>query len=101
GEPVRRPDRLRRAVVRRGSVAAVPRRGDVPADPPVDRVLVRAGVRRRAAGLRGPLTPTWSGEGGIRTRGPVLPGHRFSKAALSTTQPPLRKAGPGRPSRES
>ena len=34
---------------------------------------------------------TSSGEGGIRTRGPVLPGHRFSKAALSTTQPPLRR----------
>ncbi len=32
-----------------------------------------------------------SGEGGIRTRGRVLPLRRFSKAVLSTTQPPLRK----------
>ena len=31
-----------------------------------------------------------SGEGGIRTRGGVLPPRRFSKAVLSTTQPPLR-----------
>src|SRR5262245_47253789 len=31
-----------------------------------------------------------SGEGGIRTRGAVLPARRFSKAVLSTTQPPLR-----------
>jgi hypothetical protein len=31
-----------------------------------------------------------SGEGGIRTRGKVLPLRRFSKAVLSTTQPPLR-----------
>lgn len=30
-----------------------------------------------------------SGEGGIRTRGAVLPARRFSKAVLSTTQPPL------------
>jgi hypothetical protein len=32
----------------------------------------------------------FSGEGGIRTRGRVLPLRRFSKAVLSTTQPPLR-----------
>ena len=32
-----------------------------------------------------------SGEGGIRTRGRVLPLHRFSKPALSATQPPLRR----------
>jgi len=31
-----------------------------------------------------------SGEGGIRTRGGVLPPRRFSKAVLSTTQPPLQ-----------
>ena len=31
----------------------------------------------------------FSGEGGIRTRGGVLPPRRFSKAVLSTTQPPL------------
>lgn len=31
-----------------------------------------------------------SGEDGIRTRGRVLPRHRFSKPALSATQPPLR-----------
>ena len=31
-----------------------------------------------------------NGEGGIRTRGKVLPLRRFSKAVLSTTQPPLR-----------
>ena len=30
-----------------------------------------------------------NGEGGIRTRGTVLPVRRFSKAVLSTTQPPL------------
>lgn len=30
-----------------------------------------------------------NGEGGIRTRGGVLPPRRFSKAVLSTTQPPL------------
>jgi hypothetical protein len=30
------------------------------------------------------------GEGGIRTPGTVLPVQRFSKAPLSTTQPPLR-----------
>src|SRR2546429_9412524 len=33
-----------------------------------------------------------SGEDGIRTRGAVLPAHRFSKPALSATQPPLRKS---------
>src|SRR5215203_5111178 len=32
-----------------------------------------------------------SGEGGIRTRGGVLPPRRFSKAVLSTTQPPLQR----------
>src|SRR5262249_23570338 len=32
---------------------------------------------------------TITGEGGIRTRGTVLPVRRFSKAVLSTTQPPL------------
>ncbi len=31
-----------------------------------------------------------SGEGGIRTRGAILLARRFSKAVLSTTQPPLR-----------
>ncbi len=31
-----------------------------------------------------------SGEDGIRTRGRVLPRHRFSKPALSATQPPLQ-----------
>jgi len=31
-----------------------------------------------------------NGEDGIRTRGGVLPPHRFSKPALSATQPPLR-----------
>jgi hypothetical protein len=31
-----------------------------------------------------------SGEGGIRTRGGVLPPRRFSKAVLSATQPPLQ-----------
>jgi hypothetical protein len=31
-----------------------------------------------------------NGEGGIRTRGKVLPLRRFSKAVLSTTQPPLQ-----------
>src|SRR5438046_10563227 len=38
-----------------------------------------------------------SGEDGIRTRGRVLPLHRFSKPALSATQPPLRNppVGPG------
>ena len=35
---------------------------------------------------------TKSGEDGIRTRGAVLPAHRFSKPALSATQPPLRKS---------
>ncbi len=30
------------------------------------------------------------GEGGIRTPGTVLPARRFSKAVLSTTQPPLQ-----------
>src|SRR5438874_7406285 len=34
-----------------------------------------------------------SGEDGIRTRGGVLPPHRFSKPALSATQPPLRLVG--------
>src|SRR5262245_55319073 len=33
---------------------------------------------------------SWSGEGGIRTRGRVLSLHRFSKPALSATQPPLQ-----------
>ena len=33
-----------------------------------------------------------SGEDRIRTCGRVLPLHRFSKPALSTTQPPLRAA---------
>ena len=33
------------------------------------------------------------GEGGIRTPGRLLHLRRFSKALLSTTQPPLRKAG--------
>src|SRR5262245_56472869 len=33
-----------------------------------------------------------SGEGGIRTRGTVLPVRRFSKPVLSTTQPPLRRS---------
>ncbi len=37
----------------------------------------------------GSLTASESGEGGIRTRGEVLPPRRFSKAVLSTTQPPL------------
>ena len=32
------------------------------------------------------------GEGGIRTRDPGYPRYRFSRPALSTTQPPLRKA---------
>ena len=31
-----------------------------------------------------------NGEDGIRTRGRVLPRHRFSKPALSATQPPLQ-----------
>ena len=35
-------------------------------------------------------TSELSGEGGIRTPGAVLPARRFSKAVLSTTQPPLR-----------
>src|SRR5262249_33027375 len=34
--------------------------------------------------------PKVSGEDGIRTRGGVLPPHRFSKPALSAAQPPLR-----------
>lgn len=34
--------------------------------------------------------PKKNGEGGIRTRGKVLPLRRFSKAVLSTTQPPLQ-----------
>ncbi len=33
------------------------------------------------------------GEDGIRTRGKVLPLHRFSKPALSATQPPLQAIG--------
>jgi hypothetical protein len=33
-----------------------------------------------------------SGEDRIRTCGPGYPSHRFSKPALSTTQPPLRSA---------
>jgi len=33
---------------------------------------------------------SFSGEEGIRTLGAVLPARRFSKAVLSTTQPPLR-----------
>ena len=33
----------------------------------------------------------WSGEDRIRTCGRVLPLHRFSKPALSTTQPPLQR----------
>ena len=41
-------------------------------------------------GDQGPLKTTESGEGGIRTRGGVLPPRRFSKAVLSTTQPPLQ-----------
>lgn len=36
------------------------------------------------------LLSSTSGEGGIRTRGKVLPLRRFSKAVLSTTQPPLQ-----------
>src|SRR5579859_5443309 len=36
------------------------------------------------------VSPCCSGEDGIRTRGRVLPRHRFSKPALSATQPPLR-----------
>ena len=39
-------------------------------------------------------TKSSSGEGGIRTRGTVLPVRRFSKAVLSTTQPPLRREYP-------
>jgi hypothetical protein len=35
-----------------------------------------------------------SGEDGIRTRGRVLPRHRFSKPALSATQPPLQVNSP-------
>jgi integrase/recombinase XerC len=38
---------------------------------------------------QGPSRTTENGEGGIRTRGGVLPPRRFSKAVLSTTQPPL------------
>jgi hypothetical protein len=41
-----------------------------------------------------------SGEGGIRTRGAILLARRFSKAVLSTTQPPLQRVAPahaGRP----
>ncbi len=41
-------------------------------------------------GNRGDLKTVQSGEGGIRTRGGVLPPRRFSKAVLSTTQPPLQ-----------
>src|SRR6516165_7232350 len=40
-----------------------------------------------------------NGEGGIRTRGTVLPVRRFSKAVLSTTQPPLRVGGDRRDAR--
>ncbi len=36
-----------------------------------------------------------SGEDGIRTRGRVLPLHRFSKPALSAAQPPLQIVGRG------
>ena len=43
-------------------------------------------------GDRGGVQGNESGEGGIRTRGAVLPARRFSKAVLSTTQPPLRQA---------
>jgi integrase len=42
-------------------------------------------------GNRGRSKTFESGEGGIRTRGAVLPARRFSKAVLSTTQPPLRR----------
>ena len=34
----------------------------------------------------------YGGEGGIRTRDPGYPRYRFSRPALSTAQPPLRKA---------
>ena len=40
------------------------------------------------------IGPDINGEGGIRTRGKVLPLRRFSKAVLSTTQPPLRQQLP-------
>ncbi len=43
---------------------------------------------RRLAGCR-----VNGGEGGIRTRDPGCPRYRFSKPALSTTQPPLRWSG--------
>ena len=35
-------------------------------------------------------TDVQNGEGGIRTRGTILLVRRFSKAVLSTTQPPLQ-----------
>src|SRR5579871_6588928 len=44
----------------------------------------------RCAKKLGHIGQQASGEDGIRTRGRVLPRHRFSKPALSATQPPLR-----------
>src|SRR5262249_4783206 len=43
--------------------------------------------------------PKVSGEDGIRTRGGVLPPHRFSKPALSAAQPPLQTSRKGRQKR--
>ena len=43
-------------------------------------------------GSREPSGTIRSGEEGIRTLGAELPARRFSKAVLSTTQPPLRQA---------
>lgn len=46
-------------------------------------------------GIESDLEPSETienGEGGIRTRGAILLARRFSKAVLSTTQPPLRHA---------
>jgi hypothetical protein len=51
------------------------------------RQFLRLSARGCASGK--PLCVLASGEDRIRTCGPGYPGHRFSKPALSTTQPPL------------
>ena len=62
---------------------------------PIGRKCSPAGEKKRssrATVYESPATSICriSGEDRIRTCGPGYPGHRFSKPALSTTQPPLR-----------
>src|SRR5579885_1458291 len=59
--------------------------------PGAEPLVVQHGSRKATRTHGNPCRESLrSGEDGIRTRGWVLPHHRFSKPALSATQPPLR-----------